>query len=96
MRDVQLCNFLIHGPREGNCPVENCRYVHNLEEYLQNKGEDLAGECPVYVAKGFCPRGITCRFAKSHLDANGQNMKSKDYDASAASSTCNGITPGNL
>lgn len=96
MRDVQLCNFLLHGPREGNCPLENCRYIHNLEEYFQSKGDDLADRCPVYEAKGFCPRGVTCRFAKSHLDANGQNMKRTDYDPNKASSTCNGITPGNL
>lgn len=89
-----MCNFLLHGPQEGECPKENCRFSHKLDEYLESKGEDLGDQCPVYEAKGFCPRGVTCRFAKSHLDANCRNMKRDDYDPKKSPSTCNGVTVG--
>ena len=72
--------------------MENCRYVHDLQQYMANKGEDLAQNCPVYDAKGFCPRGVTCRFAKAHLDSEGRNIKSAQYDENQPPTTFNGIT----
>ena len=59
---------------------------------MANKGEDLAQNCPVYDAKGFCPRGVTCRFAKAHLDSEGRNIKSAQYDENQPPTTFNGIT----
>ncbi|XP_037824837.1 tRNA-dihydrouridine(47) synthase [NAD(P)(+)]-like [Lucilia sericata] len=90
-RTLHLCNSLINGPSENKCPLENCRYVHDLEQYLANKGEDLGDKCPVYEAKGYCPRGVTCRFAKAHLDSEGRNIKKPEYDENAPPTTCNGI-----
>lgn len=72
----------------------NCRYVHDLEKYLVSKAEDLGSTCAIYTTKGFCPRGVTCRFAKSHLDKSGNNLKSDSYDANAPSTTFNGISTG--
>ncbi|KAM7352806.1 dihydrouridine synthase 3 [Cochliomyia hominivorax] len=91
-RTLHLCNSLINGPTDKKCPLENCRYVHDLEQYLATKGEDLGDKCPVYEAKGFCPRGVTCRFAKAHLDAEGRNFKKSEYDENSPPTTCNGIT----
>lgn len=59
---------------------------------MAEKPKDLADKCPIFEAKGFCPRGVTCRFANSHLDAEGRNIKNPPYNENAAPSTCNGIT----
>ncbi|XP_065357878.1 tRNA-dihydrouridine(47) synthase [NAD(P)(+)]-like [Calliphora vicina] len=91
-RNLHLCHSLINGPTEKKCALENCRYVHDLEQYMANKPEDLAEKCPVYEAKGYCPRGVTCRFAKCHLDSEGRNIKNPEYNENLPPSTCNGIT----
>ncbi|XP_075150165.1 dihydrouridine synthase 3 [Haematobia irritans] len=91
-RTTHLCNSLINGPTEKKCSLENCRYVHDLDQYLSSKGEDLGDKCVVFEVKGFCPRGVTCRFAKAHLDSEGNNIKASSYDENAPASTFNGIT----
>ncbi|XP_005185201.1 tRNA-dihydrouridine(47) synthase [NAD(P)(+)]-like [Musca domestica] len=91
-RTTHLCNTLINGPTDNKCALENCRYVHDLQQYLAAKGEDLGEKCVVFESKGFCPRGVTCRFAKSHLDAEGRNIKAPHYDENTPPTTFNGIT----
>ncbi|ODV84316.1 hypothetical protein CANARDRAFT_29197 [[Candida] arabinofermentans NRRL YB-2248] len=46
--------------------VEQCRYSHNIEDYLINKPIDLDGICPVFEAIGYCPAGLKCRWLSSH------------------------------
>ncbi|XP_054744257.1 tRNA-dihydrouridine(47) synthase [NAD(P)(+)]-like [Anastrepha obliqua] len=87
-----LCHSLMNGPDLEKCRHENCRYVHDLSEYLASKPEDLGSKCPIFDTLGFCTRGVTCRFAKAHLDAEGRNIKSAEYDESKARTSVNGIT----
>ncbi|KAL7739133.1 hypothetical protein ACLKA6_001047 [Drosophila palustris] len=91
-RFSHLCHSLIEGPGGEPCTLSNCRYVHDLDAYLEAKGEDLGNECYVFATKGYCGRGVTCRFAKSHTDAQGRNMKGMDYDEQTPPTTCNGIS----
>ncbi|XP_030381116.1 tRNA-dihydrouridine(47) synthase [NAD(P)(+)]-like [Scaptodrosophila lebanonensis] len=91
-RTQHLCNSLIDGPGGAPCALSNCRYVHDLPAYLAGKGEDLGDICVVYQTKGYCGRGVTCRFAKAHIDADGRNMKASHYNEQAAQTTCNGIS----
>uniref|UniRef100_A0A1A9WKB1 tRNA-dihydrouridine(47) synthase [NAD(P)(+)] n=1 Tax=Glossina brevipalpis TaxID=37001 RepID=A0A1A9WKB1_9MUSC len=91
-RTLNLCNSLLMGPTEKICSLENCRYVHDLELYMANKQPDLAERCPVFNVKGYCPRGVTCRFAKAHLDERCRNIKSDDYIENGTKTTYNGIT----
>lgn len=83
---------MINGPTDKKCSLENCRYVHDLQQYLADKGEDLGEKCVIFETKGFCPRGVTCRFAKSHLDEEGRNIKATHYDENKPPTTFNGIT----
>ncbi|XP_018788386.1 PREDICTED: tRNA-dihydrouridine(47) synthase [NAD(P)(+)]-like isoform X1 [Bactrocera latifrons] len=87
-----LCHSLMNGPDLEKCAHANCRYVHDLAAYLKSKPEDLGVKCPVFDAIGFCTRGVTCRFAKAHLDAEGRNIKSPHYDENKARTSMNGIT----
>lgn len=59
---------------------------------MANKGADLAENCPIYDAKGFCPRGVTCRFANAHIDSDGRNIRKPDYNENQTATTFNGIT----
>ncbi|EDW13403.1 tRNA-dihydrouridine(47) synthase [NAD(P)(+)]-like [Drosophila mojavensis] len=90
-RYSHLCHSLIDGAGGEPCSVPNCRYVHDLNAFIAAKGEDLGEQCYVYDTKGYCARGITCRFAKAHTDENGRNMKRPNYDEKAAQTTYNGI-----
>ncbi|XP_001355747.3 tRNA-dihydrouridine(47) synthase [NAD(P)(+)]-like [Drosophila pseudoobscura] len=92
-RYSHLCHSLIDGPGGDPCSLANCRYVHDLDAFLAAKGEDLGSECYVYSTKGYCGRGVTCRYAKAHTDDQGRNIKKDDYDAKANQTTFNGITP---
>ena len=49
------------------CPHgDECKYMHDVEAFLKEKGEDLLGCCPFYTSLGSCPHGLSCRFAGSH------------------------------
>jgi len=61
---------------------------------LAAKGEDLGPECYVYTTKGYCARGVSCRFAKAHTNEQGRNLKREDYDEKAPPTTCNGVSSG--
>ncbi|XP_064553978.1 tRNA-dihydrouridine(47) synthase [NAD(P)(+)]-like [Drosophila montana] len=91
-RYSHLCHSLIDGAGGPPCAVLNCRYVHDVEAFVAAKGVDLGDVCYVYATKGYCGRGVTCRFAKAHTDAQGRNMKAEHYDEQAAQTTCNGIS----
>ncbi|XP_043642487.1 tRNA-dihydrouridine(47) synthase [NAD(P)(+)]-like [Drosophila teissieri] len=91
-RYSHLCHSLIDGTGGEPCSLANCRYVHDLDAYLAAKGEDLGLECYVYTTKGYCARGVSCRFAKAHTNEQGRNLKREDYDENANPTTCNGVS----
>jgi tRNA-dihydrouridine synthase 3 len=63
---ARLCGFV---SRNENCPHgDTCRYIHDLEEYLQKKQPDISMECFMYLTYGYCPSGFMCRFGDSHID----------------------------
>ena len=86
----------MEGPGLQECKYEKCRYVHDLVKFMESKGEDLGSECPVFKSKGHCERGLTCRFAKSHMDGEGRNIKAENYNEkdAALKTTVNGIDSG--
>lgn len=89
-----MCNSFFNGPGSKDCKFTNCKFIHDVELYLAKKPADIGPLCHVYSTKGFCARGLTCRFAKSHIDENGRNIKSDSYDESAANDSVNQITSG--
>ncbi|XP_016962082.1 tRNA-dihydrouridine(47) synthase [NAD(P)(+)]-like [Drosophila biarmipes] len=91
-RYSHLCHSLIDGTGGEPCSLANCRYVHDLDAFLAAKGEDLGPECYVYSTKGYCARGVSCRFAKAHTNEQGRNLKREDYDEKAPPTTCNGVS----
>lgn len=69
---VRLCMVMID-PEDDDTKcaaggAENCKYSHNIEEYLAAKSDDIEGTCPVYEALGYCPSGLKCRWLHSHYN----------------------------
>jgi tRNA-dihydrouridine synthase 3 len=65
-RGAKLCLKVAKGTI---CPFGNeCKYSHNVEEFLKSKPDDLPGVCPLHYPEGSspCPYGFTCRYLKSH------------------------------
>ncbi|XP_055849284.1 tRNA-dihydrouridine(47) synthase [NAD(P)(+)]-like [Episyrphus balteatus] len=91
-RTLHLCHSLVNGPSGDKCTYPNCRYVHDLDKYLESKPKDIGDTCQIFNVKGFCPRGVTCRFASAHMDENRNNIKADSYDPNTPLSTCNGIS----
>lgn len=74
-----LCNSLIDIPEDDEspprCKSDKCKFLHDVKKYLQVKPPDIGDECCVFNTKGYCPRGVTCRFGKKHITPEGRNIK---------------------
>lgn len=90
-----LCMAFYNGPTD-ECKRENCKFVHDLDQFLAEKPDDIGPVCPIYSTKGFCARGLTCRFAKNHMDENNKNLKQDWYDEAATVDSVNQMPTGNL
>ncbi|CUS20246.1 LAQU0S01e02300g1_1 [Lachancea quebecensis] len=79
----QLCSKLVLGTGNGQeCPFgEQCRYVHDIDEYLAHKKPEIKSEyfpsCPVFATLGRCPMGFKCRFLSSHFDSATKQLQFK-------------------
>lgn len=60
---VQLCFAIANGE---NCSRDVCKFSHDVQSYLEAKGEDLGPECPNIAAFGTCRYGFKCRFMGGH------------------------------
>lgn len=90
-----MCKSLFSGNDNATkCAYEKCKFVHDIVKYLDNKPKDVPGTCYIYSTKGFCERGLTCRFAGSHLDDKFNNLKAEFYNPNAESDTKNQISYG--
>ena len=79
----RLCNSRVDlGPGEDppDCGYNNCKMQHDVTQFLASKPPDAGPECYVFSTFGYCPRGVTCRFGSSHLDAEGRNVRRGDVE----------------
>ncbi|KAJ1568580.1 tRNA-dihydrouridine(47) synthase [NAD(P)(+)]-like protein [Nowakowskiella sp. JEL0078] len=51
---------------ENACTFPNCKFSHNIDEYMAQKSEDIGPVCHMYESYGKCPHGVKCRFALAH------------------------------
>eukprot|EP00981_Chlorochromonas_danica_P006375 scaffold1365_cov163-Ochromonas_danica.AAC.65 len=72
-KEDRLCSFVLRGE---SCPyTDHCQYSHDIFAYLSKKPADLGPVCLIFEKFGYCPSGITCRFAASHIDpSTGRNL----------------------
>jgi len=94
--ETDLCNRFIHGTCSNGY---NCKWGHNIKEYLDHKEADLGNECPIYSIYNRCPYGVKCRFFSGHKEfekinecyKNGKDIDPNDIIVELPQ-TCNGDT----
>lgn len=94
-KEANLCKAYMNGPQPAeSCAYEKCKYMHDVSAYLSAKGADIADTCYIYSTRGFCTRGVTCRFAGAHLDGDLKNLTNAALfvDGSREADTLNSIT----
>ncbi|KAG4065939.1 hypothetical protein HA402_008935 [Bradysia odoriphaga] len=93
IKEDNLCKSLFNGSDNATkCAYEKCKFIHDIHKYMENKPADVGGTCYIYSTKGFCERGLTCRFSGSHLDENLNNLKAEFYNPNAGNDTKNQIS----
>ncbi|XP_051135563.1 tRNA-dihydrouridine(47) synthase [NAD(P)(+)]-like isoform X2 [Andrographis paniculata] len=70
---LHICPEVARSGDANSCPYnDSCRFSHDLEAYKAQKPADLDGKCPFMGSEGPCPYGLACRFAGTHIIANGE------------------------
>ena len=69
----RLCPNLSRGTAKCDTPDE-CKFSHDVVEYLRKKPADVGDICPHFRQKGKCDFGLECRFAKCHITEDLKNM----------------------
>lgn len=75
------------------CQYNNCQYLHDPVEYIKSKPKDLGDECHVFMLRGRCPRGISCRFGSKHISPEGYNIVLEDVANKWVDDTKNTLVP---
>lgn len=77
----EACNYLLTSLETGvaqECKRPKCPKIHEISEYMKVRPADIGDNCHVFNTFGYCNRGIACRFAKCHLDQEGNNIKDEE------------------
>jgi len=77
----RLCNTVVDlapGEEIPECSYQGCKMQHDIQKWLSTKPPDVGKDCYVFQQFGYCPRGLTCRYASVHLDDNGRNIRNNN------------------
>ncbi|NWU99232.1 DUS3L synthase, partial [Upupa epops] len=75
---IRLCPSVIQGCADKCYFGPQCRFLHDVGEYLAAKPADLGLSCVLFETFGKCSYGVTCRFAQAHLGDGYQNIVNAD------------------
>lgn len=45
----------------------SCKFIHSIEDYLNQKPQDIGDICSVFNYRGWCRSGWKCRWLSGHL-----------------------------
>lgn len=78
--EVRLCLTMVDplDPKECRFGPDKCKNTHDVGYYLLTKPADIEGKCPVYVAIGYCPAGLKCRWLGSHYNKEKNELLKED------------------
>jgi tRNA-dihydrouridine synthase 3 len=75
---IRLCSNAALGIQ---CTRENCKYSHDIDEYLNCKEPDLGTDCVLFNLMGKCSFGVKCRFAVAHLEGKVNKVDEERFKA---------------
>lgn len=61
---------------------DKCKFNHDKEKFMASKPVDIGEHCYLFETYGRCPYGIACRFGKSHISTDLQNVVRSDTENS--------------
>ncbi|RDD37049.1 tRNA-dihydrouridine(47) synthase [NAD(P)(+)]-like [Trichoplax sp. H2] len=65
----------------------SCRFLHDVDAFLQSKPPDLGDKCVIFDAYGKCPYGLACRYGSSHVN-NKKNVIDEERLRASATKNC--------
>ena len=69
----RLCPSLSRGTN--SCANQkDCQFLHDVDEYLRKKQDDIGECCVNFQLNGRCKFGLECRFAKCHISDDFKNI----------------------
>eukprot|EP00795_Rhopilema_esculentum_P014894 gene14894-6033_t len=69
----RLCPSLSRG--NYSCANQkDCKFLHDVDEYLRKKPDDIGECCVNFQLNGRCKFGLECRFAKCHISDDFKNI----------------------
>nr|XP_042697406.1 tRNA-dihydrouridine(47) synthase [NAD(P)(+)]-like isoform X3 [Chrysemys picta bellii] len=74
----RLCQSVIQECAEKCYFGSQCRFLHDVGEYMAAKPSDLGDSCVLFKTFGKCIYGVTCRFARAHLGEDYRNIINED------------------
>uniref|UniRef100_A0A8C0IKP1 tRNA-dihydrouridine(47) synthase [NAD(P)(+)] n=1 Tax=Chelonoidis abingdonii TaxID=106734 RepID=A0A8C0IKP1_CHEAB len=74
----RLCQSVIQECAEKCYFGSQCRFLHDVGEYMAVKPSDLGDSCILFKTFGKCIYGVTCRFARAHLGEDYRNIINED------------------
>ncbi|PIS54018.1 hypothetical protein CJI97_003716 [Candidozyma auris] len=93
--EVRLCSSILDpsDPKECKFGADKCKNTHDVDFYLSTKPADIEGTCPVFLALGYCPTGLKCRWLGSHYDKETKTLIKAETDLSSQNYEINKISP---
>ncbi|XP_060069106.1 tRNA-dihydrouridine(47) synthase [NAD(P)(+)]-like [Ylistrum balloti] len=68
----KMCPAVLH---DQECRFgEKCKFSHDVKKFMAEKPEDLGPVCVIFEKYGKCQYGISCRYGKSHITEDFQNI----------------------
>ncbi|CAH2282407.1 tRNA-dihydrouridine(47) synthase [NAD(P)(+)]-like [Pelobates cultripes] len=72
--EIKLCSSIKQGQGNSCTFGEKCRFSHDLSKFMAEKPDDIGPNCYLFETLGKCNYGAACRFAKSHLGKDFENL----------------------
>lgn len=57
---------------------ERCKFLHDLQKYMESKPADLGEACHLFRTYGYCHYGLSCRYAKDHCSEDLKNKTNEE------------------
>ena len=75
---------------------EECRYLHDVEEFMKHKLPNIGPDCVFYIQYGHCPYGLTCRFGEKHISQDFKNIVHKPHSGGKWEDKVKNVLPKQL